>query len=236
MNRRNISIILALVIIVVSMPLGIFLKDRMIHEELDKELDKEFSNTPLEGRGKNLIRFHVLANSDEPSDQLLKLRVRDRIIAEMAEEMENSKDIVETRNIIKRNIEKIEKIAVEEIINNNKNYKVSAKLTNEEFPTKRYGGIVFPAGQYETLKVEIGEGLGKNWWCVMFPPLCFVDIKNGMTDEKTQQELKKVLTEEEYEIFYTASQEKELTLQLKSKIVEMYQNSKEKINKLATIF
>jgi len=190
----------------------------------------------LEKRGENLIRFHVLANSDDPEDQRLKLKVRDKIIKEMAGEMETSENIVETRNIIKRNLRRIEEIAESEILSEGRDYKVSAKLTEDTFPTRRYGGIVFPAGRYEALKVEIGEGIGKNWWCVMFPPLCFVDIKNGLTDEKTQQELKKTLTEEEYKLFYTATKEQELPLQLRSKIVEVFQASKNKLANIATLF
>lgn len=190
----------------------------------------------LEKRGENLIRFHVLANSDDPEDQRLKLKVRDKIIKEMAGEMETSENIVETRNIIKRNLRRIEEIAETEILSEGRDYKVSAKLTEDIFPTRRYGGTVFPAGRYEALKVEIGEGIGKNWWCVMFPPLCFVDIKNGLTDEKTQQELKKTLTEEEYKLFYTATKEQELPLQLRSKIVEVFQASKNKLANIATLF
>lgn len=190
----------------------------------------------LEKRGENLIRFHVLANSDDPEDQRLKLKVRDKIIKEMAGEMETSENIVETRNIIKRNLRRIEEIAESEILSEGRDYKVSAKLTEDTFPTRRYGGTVFPAGRYEALKVEIGEGIGKNWWCVMFPPLCFVDIKNGLTDEKTQQELKKTLTEEEYKLFYTATKEQELPLQLRSKIVEVFQTSKNKLANIATLF
>lgn len=198
--------------------------------------DKGEAISELEKRGENLIRFHVLANSDDPEDQLLKLKIRDKIITAMAEEMETSKNIEETRNIIKNNLKNIEEIAEKEVLAEGKDYKVSAMLTEDTFPTRRYGGIVFPAGRYEALKVEIGEGVGKNWWCVMFPPLCFVDVKNGLTDEKTQQELKNTLTEEEYRLFYTATKEEELPLQLKSKIIEVFQVSKSKFGNFASVF
>ncbi|AKL97128.1 stage II sporulation protein R [Clostridium aceticum] len=190
----------------------------------------------LERRGNNLIRFHVLANSDNPEDQLLKLKVRDKIIAAMGDTLETSSGIEETRNILRENLLKIEEVAEEEITANGENYKVSAALVEDTFPTRRYGGVVFPAGKYEALKVVIGEGEGQNWWCVMFPPLCFVDVKNGLTDERTQRELKTALTEEEYTLVYNASNKGELPLQLRSKIVEVYQTSKNRLSRFAATF
>jgi stage II sporulation protein R len=180
----------------------------------------------LERRGENLIRFHVLANSDSPEDQELKLKVRDKVIAAMAKDLEKSKDVDETREILKANLRIIEEVAKEEIERNGKSYGVKASLTEHAFPTKRYGNVVFPAGIYEALRIEIGKAEGQNWWCVMFPPLCFVDVKHGLTDEKTQAELKNALTEEEYYLVYSNVNEKELPLQLKSKVFEIFKESK----------
>ncbi|SES94397.1 stage II sporulation protein R [Natronincola peptidivorans] len=190
----------------------------------------------LERLGENLVRFHVLANSDDPEDQLLKLKVRDKIIEAMEEDFAVSSGIEESRKIITNNLKEIETAAQEEIFANGKDYKVSAVLVEDVFPTRRYGGTVFPAGRYEALKVVIGEGTGENWWCVMFPPLCFVDVKHGLTDERTQQELKAALTEEEYRIVYTSVNDGELPLQLKSKIVEVFQASRDQLSRLASVF
>lgn len=190
----------------------------------------------LERRGENLIRFHVLANSDNPEDQLLKLKVRDKIIEAMGDALEASSGIEETRSILQESLFKIEEIAEEEIIANGKDYRVSAALVEDTFPTRRYGGVVFPAGRYEALKVVIGEGEGQNWWCVMFPPLCFVDVKNGLTDERTQRELKAALTDEEYALVYSAANDGELPLQLKSKIAEVFRASKGQFSRLASKF
>lgn len=194
----------------------------------------------LERRGENLIRFHVLANSDSSEDQELKLKVRDKVIAAMSSDLEESKDVNETRDILKANLRKIEEVAKEEIERNGQSYKVKASLTEHAFPTKRYGNVVFPAGIYEALRIEIGKAEGQNWWCVMFPPLCFVDVKHGLTDEKTQQSLKASLTEEEYYLVYSNVNENELPLQLKSKIVEVYEETKGHIkgqfNRLTSIF
>ena len=116
----------------------------------------------LEKRGENLIRFHVLANSDAPEDQELKLKVRDKIIATMGEALENSSSVEETRDILIDNLFKIEEEGEREIIANGKDYKVTAELGEDIFPTKRYGDFVFPAGKYEALKVVIGEGEEKS--------------------------------------------------------------------------
>lgn len=180
----------------------------------------------LEKKGENLIRFHVLANSDSPEDQGLKLKVRDKIINTMSGDLENSKDVNETRDILINNLGKIENAAREEIYENGQDYDVKVILGEYKFPTKRYGNVVFPAGKYEALRVEIGRAKGQNWWCVMFPPLCFIDVKHGLTDEKTKRELAGSLTKEEYYLVYSSVNENELPLQLKSKIFELVKSSK----------
>ncbi|WP_041721243.1 stage II sporulation protein R [Alkaliphilus metalliredigens] len=190
----------------------------------------------LERRGEELIRFHVLANSDSPGDQRLKLKVRDRVIEEMALDLGKSQSIEETREIIGKSLERIESVAQDEIRQNGSTYGAVAYLEEHTFPTKRYGDVVFPAGEYEALRIVIGEGIGQNWWCVMFPPLCFVDVKNGLADEKTQRQLKEVLSEEEYQLVRMAAEEGQVTLELRSKIVDLYKNSKEQVNRFASLF
>ena len=196
---------------------------------------KEETET-LEKRGENLIRFHVLANSDSPEDQKLKLKVRDKIIDTMSSDLETSKNVGETRSILTNNLDKIEETAREEIYKNGQDYGVRVSLGEHGFPTKRYGNVVFPAGKYEALRVEIGNAKGQNWWCVMFPPLCFVDVKHGLTDEKTKKELERSLTAEEYYLVYSSVNENELPLKLKSKIFEIFKSSKKQFNRLTSIF
>ena len=148
-----------------------------------------------------IIRFHCIANSDSKEDQALKLKVRDEILKSMRDKLSNAKDINETRKIIFANIDKIQKIAESVIKREGKDYKVEVRLEkNVNFPIKSYGDITVPAGKYEALRVIIGEGAGKNWWCVMFPPLCFVDESYAVVDTKTNQKLKKVLTDDEYKM------------------------------------
>ena len=175
-----------------------------------------------------LIRFHVIANSDSQNDQELKLKVRDKIIEFLSPKLEKSKSIKETKKIITENIINIQKIASNEIKENDKEYTVTANLDYSNFPTKKYSNIVLPAGEYKALKVVIGEGKGKNWWCVMFPPLCFIDINHGITDDKTEKNLKKVLTKEEYKMILVDNKD----VKLKFKIVEILEDIKKKSSEL----
>ncbi|KXG76197.1 stage II sporulation protein R [Thermotalea metallivorans] len=179
----------------------------------------------------SLIRFHVLANSDAPEDQALKLKVRDRIIDVMNPKFEQSKSLDETREIIRRNLKEIEAAAADEIQKSGKNYTVKATLGDAVFPTKNYGSITLPAGTYEALRVVIGKGEGSNWWCVLFPPLCFIDMEKGLTNEKTKQELMSVLTEEEFQMIRTASSEDKIPIKLKFKVVEILESAKANLGK-----
>lgn len=126
-----------------------------------------------------VIRLHVIANSDSPEDQALKAKVRDQILAHFAEEFSHIRTIKESRAFIKNHLKDIEKVAAAEIARNHRNYSVEAALGRFQFPTKVYGNKVYPAGEYEALRVTIGKAEGANWWCVMFPPLCFVDVSHG---------------------------------------------------------
>ena len=122
-----------------------------------------------------LIRFHVIANSDSEDDQELKLKVRDAVIAYLEPKLEKSSSIEESEEIIKGEYKNLEKISKNIIDENGYTYNVAIGLKYSNFPAKQYSSVVLPAGEYKALKIVIGEGKGKNWWCVMFPPLCFVD-------------------------------------------------------------
>lgn len=180
----------------------------------------------------SLIRFHVLANSDSPEDQALKLKVRDQIIVAMNPKFEQSESLDQTRKIIIDNIKEIEAIALAEIQRNGSDYGVKASLSDVVFPTKNYGSITLPAGTYEALRVEIGKAEGANWWCVLFPPLCFIDIEKGLTNEKTKQEMMNVLTEEEFKMIQTASSEDKIPIKLKFKVVEIIETAKANFGKV----
>jgi stage II sporulation protein R len=139
--------------------------------------------------GHEYIRFHVIANSDSPEDQALKLKVRDRLLERFGREFASVDSIEDGRRRIQGNIAEIEKIAMDEIKNQGQSYSVKVQFGNFSFPTRAYGQLVLPAGEYEALKVVIGKGSGANWWCVMFPPLCFVDISYGVVSKQQQGEV-----------------------------------------------
>lgn len=146
---------------------------------------------------KKVLRFHVLANSDEQEDQELKLKVRDAVGTLMSEKLVTSGSLEDSRKIVQENLTEIEQTAEETIRQEGYNYPVQASLAECSFPEKTYGEFTFPAGEYEALRVVIGEGEGHNWWCVMYPNLCFSGSMYEV-DEQSGETLREVLTEEEY--------------------------------------
>ena len=119
-----------------------------------------------------VVRLHVLANSDSEEDQALKLRVRDAVLERTETLLEQSADRREAEGLLRGELLELERIAAEEIAAAGYDYPVTAELTDTEFPTREYDGFTLPAGKYLALRVVIGEGAGRNWWCVVFPPLC----------------------------------------------------------------
>lgn len=178
-----------------------------------------------------IIRLHVVANSDSPEDQALKLSIRDAVINEMAPILKDLTETEKVKAIIVDNLESIKKAAQIEMEKLNKNFPISVELGEYEFPTKVYGNFTFPAGKYQALNIRIGEGKGKNWWCVMFPPLCFIDIAQGAVSDDILKEFKEVLTEKEMELLKT-HREDEIPVKMKFKIVELAKSFNTKIAKI----
>lgn len=166
----------------------------------------------------NFFRLHILANSDSEEDQALKLKVRDNIIEYMETLTYDGLSKEEVVTLTQNHLDDFMKIAEETIKKEGFDYKVSLKIDNFYFPTKVYGNISLPAGYYDGLKIEIGEAKGQNWWCSLFPPLCFVDISSGVIDEEAEKNLKNNLSEEDFAIITSDSE----TVKLKFKIVEMF--------------
>ncbi|HBA03794.1 MAG TPA: stage II sporulation protein R [Clostridium sp.] len=161
--------------------------------------NKMSDNVSIEDISGKLIRFHVIANSDSEKDQNLKLKVRDKVLEYVQPLLKDSKNIEESREILNRENEKVLEIAREVIKENGYDNSVESTLDKENFPVKTYGNITLPQGEYEAYRIIIGTGEGQNWWCVMFPPICFVDITKGeVAYEETEEEMKKVLDDEEF--------------------------------------
>jgi stage II sporulation protein R len=141
--------------------------------------NKSSEEVALASTPDQLIRFHVLANSDSEQDQALKRAVRDAILKDVSPQLAGSQSLDESRQILKQVCPDMENTGRSVVKMWGKDYSVRTEYGYFSFPTKSYGSLVLPAGDYEALRVVIGEGQGSNWWCVLFPPLCFVDINQS---------------------------------------------------------
>lgn len=167
----------------------------------------------------SVFRLHVIANSDSKEDQDLKYKVRDNLINYMNDICLNCKTKQEAIDLVTNYQNKFNQIALDTIKSEGYDYNVNIEIGNFEFPTKQYGDISLPAGLYDALKVEIGEAKGRNWWCVMFPPLCFVDISSGIVPEESKEYLQDNMSEEEFALI---SDNSSSDIKFKFKILEFF--------------
>lgn len=170
----------------------------------------------------SVFRLHVLANSDSKEDQNLKYKVRDNLLSYMNSICSNCKSKQEAIRLVEENKDSFKEIALHTIQEQGYSYSVNINIGNFEFPTKNYGDISLPAGYYDALRVEIGEAKGQNWWCVMFPPLCFVDISSGVVPDESKELMENNLSEEEFAL---VSKEEDNEIQFKFKLLEFFANS-----------
>lgn len=170
----------------------------------------------------SVFRLHVIANSDSTEDQNLKYKVRDNLLDYMNFLCQNCESKQEAISIVEKNKDTFEQIAKQTIKEEGYSYSVKINIGNFEFPTKNYGDISLPAGYYDALRVEIGEAKGQNWWCVMFPPLCFVDITSGVVPDESKELMENNLSEEEYALI---SDQSDSEIQFKFKLLEFFNNA-----------
>lgn len=166
-------------------------------------LHTKYTKRLQENLASSIIRFHVIANSDSDEDQNLKYEVKDALINALCPYFENVNDIDDARAVIKDKLPLIEEVALQVIEANGYSYPVAVSFTYCYFPMKIYGDYTFPPGTYEALQVRIGDARGKNWWCVIFPPLCFVDETYSIVSENSEKKLKYLLTTEELDYIKT---------------------------------
>ena len=145
-----------------------------------------------------LLRFHVVANSDSDEDQALKLKVKDAIVDYLEDFLYETMTLEETENVIEEHNDEVIALAGKIISENGYDYNISAQLTSCYFPVKSYGDVTLPAGEYEAYRITIGEAGGKNWWCILYPPLCFVDVSYGYVPDESKILLQNILDDEEY--------------------------------------
>lgn len=135
-----------------------------------------------------IVRLHVLAHSDTEEDQALKRKVRDAVIEYIKPCMQGSTDKQQAEQIIAEHLPALQELAQQVVLKHGFDYPVRVELGQHPFPTKTYGNLALPAGNYQALRVLIGKAEGQNWWCVLFPPLCFVDATNSLAvTAQTQQ-------------------------------------------------
>lgn len=174
----------------------------------------------------SVLRLHIIANSDSAADQKLKLQVRDNILKYMNSLTADSNSKTDVISIVSSNLDSFKKIALNTIKENGYDYDVNIKIGNFYFPTKTYGDISFPSGNYDALKVEIGDAIGQNWWCVLFPPLCFVNSSSATVPDDSKKTLKENISSEGYEIISEGnnSENNSSDIKIKFKIIEFLNN------------
>ncbi len=145
-----------------------------------------------------VIRFHVLADSNSAADQALKLLVKNAVLEYMSEPLTRCDTAEEALQILDSHTPDIIRVARAIIEENGYSYPVKAGIKELYFPVKSYGDVTLPAGDYTAYQIIIGEGKGNNWWCVLYPPLCFIDITHGIVPEESKEQLRTVLSEDEY--------------------------------------
>ena len=149
---------------------------------------------------KEVFRFHVLANSDSKADQRLKMKVKEAILSYMKKELPSSDSVENTKQWAREHLNEIMDVAGGIIRQEGYDYPVVARVTSCRFPQKTYGDITFPSGEYEALRVEIGAAKGQNWWCVLYPNLCFIDAVHAYVPAEGKNQLKQVLEEDTYDM------------------------------------
>ncbi len=177
----------------------------------------------------HVVRLHIVANSDSVDDQALKLKVRDAILEHMRLKYPEGATRDEAADYLKKSLPEIQQIAMDVLKENGSNEAVSARYGVFSFPTKTYEDVALPAGMYEAVRVELGEAQGKNWWCVMFPPLCVADANTLKLDETAMSELKDGLGEDAYSLITDVSDRSNVPVKIKFRIVEWVESSKIKL-------
>ncbi len=177
-----------------------------------------YSTETVNSISNKIVRFRVLANSNKDYDQALKLIVKDSVINHFESDIKgftNKNDALYTFN---SKLDEIEAYATNIVKSYGYNYRVTAKIEKSTFPTRHYGNISLPSGEYTTLVIEIGNSLGDNWWCVMYPPLCFIDETIETIPTELDNELQTALHHDEYNLIA----KDELQYNVKFKIVEIF--------------
>ena len=203
MDRRKHFICTVIGLCMAAAIMGIWTGKRLV-------LLKEKTASVQEGLAEEVFRFHVPANSDSEEDQNVKMKVRDAILDYMKKNMDDRGEggrtsSEDTKGWARAHLDDLRSVAEKVLEENGFSYGAEAEVATCYFPEKRYGDIVFPAGDYEALQIKLGDGGGRNWWCVLYPNLCFIDTACAVVSEEGKEDLKEALSAEEYEMVTAAS-------------------------------
>ncbi|SDI61874.1 stage II sporulation protein R [Alteribacillus bidgolensis] len=182
--------------------------------QMEQQQNTSASDPGIDTIPEEAIRLRILAHDDSPEEQLLKRKVRDAVNQEIRTLVEGLSEKEEARKTINDNLSNLETIVKDVINTSGSSHTFSIALKDQvEFPTRIYGPLVYPAGTYEALVVSIGEGEGENWWCVLFPPLCFISaeeedvekqdetVDKNSNEEVVEKDPHSVDNEKEYSFF-----------------------------------
>lgn len=167
----------------------------------------------------SVLRFHVVANSDAVADQRVKLLIRDQVLAYAKTIFKNTNNRNDAIMIAKNQKTSIENIANKVLKENGFSYNATCEIQETRFPTKKYGAICLPAGTYLAMNIRLGKAAGENWWCVLYPPLCFTNADHVM--QENEATLKHVLSEKDYTLV-TEGQNGALPIRFRFKIMELF--------------
>ena len=169
-----------------------------------------------------ILRFHVLANSDSDEDQQLKLRVRTLLLDSIYEKLGENASLDDTKEYVLANKDSLEQEAEDYMKAEGYDYPAHMEVTECYFPTKTYGDMVFHCGTYDAVRVEIGKGKGHNWWCVLYPPLCFVDSTYAVVPDSSREILRESLDAADYQALL--KKQPEVHIRIRSKFLELLEN------------
>ncbi len=185
-----------------------------------------YSASVMKDLKENIVRLHVVADSNDEEAQALKLKVRDSVAQYTAELLKDVESAEESYRILQMNMDKIQEIAQDRARAEGCSLSVTAQIGDFEFPVKSYGNITLPTGNYNAVRVTIGEGQGQNWWCVLFPPLCFVDAEATAVSASGRAQLQENLSEETYAVIENPPESEEI--QIRFKVVDFFESIAQK--------
>jgi stage II sporulation protein R len=180
----------------------------------------------------NIVRLHIIAGSDSAEDQAMKLKVRDAVLRHMSEKYPDGATREETAQYLKSSLPELTRVSNAALKDNGSNETAVARYGVFPFPTKQYDNVVLPAGMYEAVRIEIGEAKGRNWWCVMFPPLCIADDNSVRMSKESEAQLRASLGDDTFALVTDGGRNDSLPLQVRFKIIEIIQASRIKLTEL----